>query len=231
MAHAIGRGTEVLTRDKGTNPEDRRTRLPSALLLFSGVAGLIFIGVSLALYAAGARAVGLFIAVCVPAGWVLLLVAIALARWRAARESPVDANGIIGAGSRRGPSRRGDPREELQHGVPCRWTGGVNVPAAVGRISSSLPIGVLELTGATLVFGTRPRIIRRLFGTQTLTITRGDEVTIFPVRRLVGMGVGIRPLGQPTWYFWTNAGGEVLQALASAGFEVSRGVQKRAGER
>jgi hypothetical protein len=97
------------------------------------------------------------------------------------------------------------------------------VPAAVGRISGTFPIGVLELTGTTLVFGTRPRIIRKLFGTQTLTVTPGDEVTIFPVRRAVGMGIGIQPAGGPTWYFWTNAGREVLEALASAGFEISRG--------
>jgi len=84
-----------------------------------------------------------------------------------------------------------------------------------------MPIGVLELTDTALIFRVRPRIIEKLFGAQALNVGRGDTAVIFRVRRLVGMGLGIRPQGMPTWYFWSSAAGEALQALSSAGFKVA----------
>jgi hypothetical protein len=84
-------------------------------------------------------------------------------------------------------------------------------------------VGELELTGGTLVFRIKSRTFQRLFGTQTLTVTAGTRVAIFPVKRLLGMGIAIQPEGQEVWYFWTSSGPEILTALRDAGFEISAG--------
>jgi hypothetical protein len=114
-------------------------------------------------------------------------------------------------------------------GVPRRWAGGINVPAAVtGRVSATLPVGELELTDGTLVFRIKARTFQRLFRTPVLTVRAGDKVTIFPVRRLLGMGIAIQPGDQEVWYFWTNSGPQILAALSDAGFEISpRGPGRR----
>ena len=84
-------------------------------------------------------------------------------------------------------------------------------------------MGELGLTGGTLVFRITSRTFQRLSGTQVLTVTAGDRVTIFPVKRLLGMGIAIQPEGQEVWYFWTSSGPEILTALGDAGFEISAG--------
>jgi hypothetical protein len=109
--------------------------------------------------------------------------------------------------------------------------GGVNIPAAVGRLSGTLPVGVLELTGRNLVFGVRPHFLQRLFGVKELATSPDGNIVIFPVRRLVGMGIGFQQQNEPIWYFWTNAGNSILAALARAGFEVSQQVQDDPRER
>jgi hypothetical protein len=96
----------------------------------------------------------------------------------------------------------------------------MNIPAGFGRVSATFPMAVLEISGRTLVFSIRPRWARRLIGADTLTVTAGDGTVLFPVEQLAGIGVGVRPVDQPAWYFRSLTPGNILAAAAAAGFEV-----------
>jgi hypothetical protein len=102
-----------------------------------------------------------------------------------------------------------------------RWTGGANVPVASGRISATFPLAVLEINNGTLVFRIRPRWLQAIVGAQTLKVSAGDGTVLFPVDQLAGIGVGVRPIGQPAWYFRSFTQNDILAAAAAVGFQVS----------
>lgn len=101
-----------------------------------------------------------------------------------------------------------------------RWTGGLNVPVSFGRLSATLPLAVLEISGTMLVFRIRPRWVQALVGAQSLRLSAGDGTVVFPVEQLAGIGVGVRPVGQSAWYFRSFSRGDILAAAAAAGFDV-----------
>ena len=191
------------------------SRLPRALLLIGVIAGLLVLAIGIAIAVAGSPAVGLFVIVCVPLGWILALTQVVLIQRRANSQA---SRAAAAQGPPPVPSQDRSASAELR----C-WTGGINVPAATGRVSATFQVGELELTGGTLVFRIKARTFQRLFGTQVLTVTAGDRVTIFPVKKLLGMGIAIQPESQEAWYFWTSSGREILAALSDAGFEISAG--------
>jgi hypothetical protein len=190
-------------------------RLPRELLLIGVIVGLLVLAIGIAIAVAGPVAIGLFVIACVPVGWMLALTQVVLIRRRANNQ------GSGAAGAQDAPPVPDQGR--FAAAASRRWTGGVNVPAPTGRISATFQVGELELTGGTLVFRIKSRTFQRLFGTQTLTVTAGTRVAIFPVKRLLGMGIAIQPEGQEVWYFWTSSGPEILTALGDAGFEISVG--------
>lgn len=189
-------------------------RLPRELLLIGVIVGLLVLAIGIVITIAGPRAIGLFVIACVPLGWMLALTQVVLIRRRANSQGS-------GAAAPDPPPVPGQDRSAAV--ASRRWTGGVNVPAATGRVSATFRVGELELTGGTLMFRIKSRTFQRLFGTQVLTVTVGDRVTIFPVKRLLGMGIAIQPERREVWYFWTSSGPEILTALGDAGFEISAG--------
>lgn len=193
----------------------RASRLPRELPLNDVIVGLLVLAIGIAIAVAGQLAIGLFVIACVPVGWMLALTQVALIRRRA------NSQGSGAAAAQDAPPVPGQGR--LAAVASRRWTGGVNVPAATGRVSATFRVGELELTGGTLMFRIKSRSFQRLFGTQVLTVTVGDRVTIFPVKRLLGMGIAIQREGQEVWYFWTSSGSEILTALGDAGFWISAG--------
>lgn len=201
-------------------PGDPGAWLPRGLLLIGGLVSLLVLAVGVIIAIAGPLKIGLFVIVCVPLGWVLALTQIALIRRRASgKDSGVALAPPVGAQIRATPPV--PPHDPSGNVAPRRWAGGINVPAATGRVSATFRVGELELTGGTLVFRIKSPTFQRLFKTQVLTVAPGDRVTIFPVKRLLGMGVAIQPERQEVWYFWTNSGPEILAAISAAGFEIS----------
>ena len=96
----------------------------------------------------------------------------------------------------------------------------IPVPMGFGRLSATFPMAILEISDSTLVFRIRPRWVQALVGAQMLTVSAGDGTVLFPVEQLAGIGVGVRPLGQPAWYFRSFSRGNILAAAAAAGFDV-----------
>lgn len=162
-------------------------RLPRALLLIGVIAGPLVLAIGIAIAVTGPLAIGLFVIVCVPLGWILALTQVVLIRRRANSQ---------GSGAAAAQDALPVPDQGRWAAAASRcWTGGVNVPATTGRVSTTFQVGELELTGNTLVFRIKARTFQRLFGTPTLTVTVGTRVTIFPVKRLLGMGIAIQPEG------------------------------------
>lgn len=203
----------------GTSPAPDRPPLPNALIWVSLALGIMGICAGLLLYAQGMKALGIFLMLCAPVGWALTSGQIAWSRRRL-------AGGSVSAQFR---PPGGEPRQSAgaQAAAPgnasgsFQLAGGMNVPVATGRLSATLPLAVLELTGATLVFRIRPRWLRPLVGAQILTLSPNSGAVIFPVHQLIGTGIGICPRGQAAWYFRTSAPGHLLSALDMAGFEIS----------
>ena len=198
-----------------TSPAHDHRPLPHALISVSLALGVMAICIGLLLYARGLKALGVFLVVGAPVGWALTSGQIAWSRRRLTR-APLPAC--------RGESRQSASAQAAtpgNAGGSFRLAGGMNVPAATGRVSATLPLAVLELTGTTLDLRIRPRWFRRLVGGQILTLSPNSGAVIFPVHQLIGVGIGIRPSGQATWYFRTSAPEHLLSALDMAGFEIS----------
>lgn len=206
--------------DRGNSTGGPGAPLPRALLLTGGLAGLLVLAIGIAIVAVGPRGIGIFVIVCVPLGWLLALGQITLIRrrrvgWAGPGNVPPDAAApgpLVPAGS---------ADDSQMNTTARRWIGGFNVPAATGRASATFTWGQLELRDAKLTFSIKGRIINRLFGVQSLTVTPLDRVAIFPVRGLTMRGIGIQPAGQDVWYFRTRYGDEILAALREAGFAVA----------
>lgn len=192
--------------------------MPHALMWISLALGVMAICAGLLLYAHGLKSLGTFLMLCAPVGWALTFGQIALSRRLAGRSVPTPF---------RPPGDEPPQPAKAWAATPgntsgsFRLTGGMNVPAATGRVSATLPLAMLELTGTTLEFRIRPQWFRRLAGVQILTLSPNSGAVIFPVHQLIGIGIGIRPRGQATWYFRTPAPEDLLSALDVAGFETS----------
>jgi hypothetical protein len=91
-------------------------------------------------------------------------------------------------------------------------------------MNATTPLAVLDLGPGSINLDVRPKLLARMFGVSSMTVTRSDEVEAFPVRRRFGTrGVGVSRNGTAPVYFWTTRPDEVLQALASADWPVSWG--------
>jgi hypothetical protein len=193
----------TISRDGSRNTENR-------FLLLSGVVCVAALCAGAGLLAVGSVLFGAVLVVCGPLGFVVAVGQVALLR---RRFRP------------RGSVAKGSPAEGRSYGaaqVVARWTGGINVPATgTGRVSATFPVGILELTESELRFSVRPALLRTVVGAQGVVVHKEDGTAIFPVRRPVGGGVGIRQHDGQTWYFWTNSPDVILSAIRSVGFTIS----------
>jgi len=187
-----------------------RRNADNGFLLLSGVACLAALCAGVGLLAAGSVLLGVVLVVCGPLGFAIAAGQVVLLRRRLRPHADRAVRSMAEAAN--------DVAAEVTH----RWTGGISVPATgTGRVSGTLPVGVLELTEGELRFSVRPAVLRSVLGAQGVVARPGDGTAIFPVRRLVGGGVGIRRPDGQTWYFWSNSPGVVLSAISSAGFTIS----------
>jgi hypothetical protein len=103
------------------------------------------------------------------------------------------------------------------------WVGGASLATARGRMNATAPFAVLRLTPGSLELSLRPKLLNQLWRSSPQALRPSDNVEAFPVRtRGWTRGVGIRGEGAEVSYFWTDERDAVLQALASAGYRVSR---------
>jgi hypothetical protein len=103
-----------------------------------------------------------------------------------------------------------------------RWIGAADVPGRMGRMSATMPLGLLELTGGSLTLQVRPVLLSRMYGVRPLEVTPQEVEAIFPARRRIrGTSIGIRPHGQPPYYFLAGSDrAAILTVLGYAGFPV-----------
>ena len=138
---------------------------------------------------------------------------VVLGRWRLRRSRPGSRTGrtlVPSVSSPDGPS------------AATRWVGGANLSGTRGRTNATTPLAVLDLGPSSIKLGIRPKLLAGIFRVSSITVTRSDDVEVFPVRgRLGTRGVGVRRNGAAPVYFWTTQPEEVLQALASADWPVS----------
>ena len=90
-------------------------------------------------------------------------------------------------------------------------------------MTTSFPLAVLEIDGPSLSLRIRPRMMARLFDTQTLKVAPAEVDVVFPCRaRLRWPAIGIRCHGQPPSYLVTmnDDRSTVLSLIAAAGFPV-----------
>lgn len=114
---------------------------------------------------------------------------------------------------------QGPPPSSVQ---PRRWTGAANVPASLGRMNASTPLGVLELAPRRLTLRVRPKFLATMFGFTALVVSPADVEAVFPARVRFGYrAIGIRPSGNPPYYFLCAGNrNSILSAVAAAGFPV-----------
>jgi hypothetical protein len=138
---------------------------------------------------------------------------VVLGRWRLRRSRP---------GSRTGRTLVPSVSSPDEPSAATRWVGGANLPGWRGRLNATTPLAVLDLGPSSIKLGIRPKLLAGMFRVSSITVTRSDDVEVFPVRgRLGTRGVGVRRNGAAPVYFWTTQPEEVLQALASADWPVS----------
>ncbi|MDA8322613.1 MAG: hypothetical protein M0030_22790 [Actinomycetota bacterium] len=95
----------------------------------------------------------------------------------------------------------------------------------MGYIEVGVWLAVLEAKHQSLVLRARPRFVRIIFGLDDLAVAL-EDTTILPAHKLGQKGVEIRRSGQASSFFWTSKREEILNYLATAGFEVSEEEQK-----
>lgn len=106
--------------------------------------------------------------------------------------------------------------------VGCHALGWWRESARDARQNQRHLAAVLDLGPCSIKLGIRPKLLARMFGVSSITVTRSDDVEAFPVRRRLGTrGVGVRRNQEAPVYFWTTQPEAVLQALASADWPVS----------
>jgi hypothetical protein len=196
----------------------REARGPRRFLVISGITCAAAAIIGAVLLAEGTRKYGVLLVVCGVGGFLIAATQMAVVRRMSGRGRPKRESDV---GSMVPPAERANSPKLPADNVLNHWTGGISVPAATGRVSATFRVGILELADSGLTFRMRSPIMRVLFGAEEITARQGDNTKIFPVRRLVGGGIGIRPQGGQTWYFWTNSASEILAAIRAAGFEIS----------
>jgi hypothetical protein len=138
---------------------------------------------------------------------------VVVGRWRLRRSRP---------GSRTGRTLVSSVSSPVKPSAATRWVGGANLPGTLGRTNATRPLAVLDLGPCSIKLGIRPKLLARMFGVASITLTRSDDVEAFPVRHRLGTrGVGVRRNQEAPVYFWTTQPEAVLQALASADWPVS----------
>ena len=138
---------------------------------------------------------------------------VVVGRWRLRRSRPWSLTGGTLVYSVSSP---------VEPSAATRWVGGANLPGTLGRTNATWPLAVLDLGPCSIKLGIRPKLLARMFGVSSITVTRSDDVEAFPVRRRLGTrGVGVRRNQGAPVYFWTTQPEAVLQALASADWPVS----------
>jgi hypothetical protein len=192
----------------GERSKDVLSTWPIPLLVASGVLA-VSVGAFMAVTRESPHFLIFAIAVTMANGGVVVL-----GRWRLRR-------------SRAGPPRTGRtlvPPASSPAGLSAatRWVGGANLPGTLGRTNATTPLAVLRLGSSSISLDVRPKLVARMVGLSPITVTRSDNVVVFPVRSRFGTrGVGVGQKGVAPLYFWTTKREEVLQALASADWSVS----------
>ena len=104
-----------------------------------------------------------------------------------------------------------------------QFTGAGAIPArGFGYVHATIPLVIVELAGTRLTVRVRPALVARLAGARTLAAAAGKGVQIFPVRSgATYQGIEFRPAMRSSFYFFTRHRGDLLAALANAGFTVS----------
>jgi hypothetical protein len=113
-----------------------------------------------------------------------------------------------------------------------RWTGGASWPWFILRFYATWPLAVLELSGSTLTL--RDRLLWSPLRLVTLShgsLTPADVRDVFPCRRFATPHIIaiVTTDGEILEFFRLGARSPILDALAEAGFPVSR--KKRKGFR
>jgi hypothetical protein len=106
-----------------------------------------------------------------------------------------------------------------------RWIGGASVRLrSVGMFNVPRRFATLSLTPGRVLLEVRPASFTRRLPGYPWTLTPSQQPEIFPVRATgFKRGVGFRKPGQKPYYFWCGrARDDILDALETAGFAVSR---------
>jgi len=106
-----------------------------------------------------------------------------------------------------------------------RWTGGASWPWFILRFYATWPLAVLELSGTTLTL--RDRFLWNPLRLVTLSygsLTPADVRVVFPCRRFATPHIIaiVTTDGEILEFFRLGARSPILDALAQAGFPVSR---------
>lgn len=193
----------------------------AALVSLSGTVVIIIAGVALTV--AGKPGVLLIL---FGATGIVVVIAMVVRGRRLARRVVVTAPRFTDKPSRRRkPESRGTPGRSETGVILRRWVGSASIPGAMGYIEVGVWLAVLEAKHQSLVLRARPRFVRIIFGLDDLAVAL-EDTTILPAHKLGRKGVEIRRSGQASSFFWTSKREEILNYLATAGFEVSEEEQK-----
>lgn len=105
--------------------------------------------------------------------------------------------------------------------VPVSWrrVGSGKVTGRFGKVNTSEPLTVLEVSPGRLVLRVRPRLLAAAFGVRPL-VALAEDALVFPARGMFkSRFVGIKT-ATGEGYFAARDQAELLRYLESAGFEV-----------
>jgi hypothetical protein len=103
-----------------------------------------------------------------------------------------------------------------RHDLGGRWVGAVDVPGPLWRLSTTVPLGALELLSSSLTLRIRPAALARFSFVESLVLSPLQVEAVFPARaRFTGWpAVGIRPLhGPPSYFLMLPSGHRWLLAM------------------
>ena len=97
----------------------------------------------------------------------------------------------------------------------------VEVCLAVWDMFWPRSLAVLELHNQSLTLRLRPRFLSKLISATSLEVEPGDTISVRPVRSNASwQGIEVIRQGEQSCYFWTFSRGEIMAALATAGFKI-----------
>jgi hypothetical protein len=116
----------------------------------------------------------------------------------------------------------------MAQGRGSRYIGGANVPTKTTRVNISWPMAELTTDGSSLRLRFRGpgRLFKLLFSAQSLSASVSDAVRVYPVRGIMGSGVGMTTADSRDFYFWTRKCDAILGQLRDAGYSVSDVAEK-----